>query len=331
MGHVQTKRGNIIAWIVILLVFVCGIWLLFSRDGATPIDESSTWKEYRNTKYGFEMKYPPGWEVTEKSDNISGPWFTIFDASETPKVNPPPYDHFTNQSHVSLYPNGIPTEGVIGTSATSSVEFPISLNQARDYLLENGSAFATFASPKSAPASWGPAGFIWMRVRVPDLREACERGGKEISIEFCDPLGGEDEIVRYGSVDEDIYEIEKQIIATLRFFETAVPNPGENIHVDIPETGSVVTSPLIVEGTARGSWFFEGIFSVAIVDQYGKVLGQASAEAFDDWRTNEFVSFRSEISFSAAPQTNLRLVLSKMNPSGLPENSEQKVIPLVAQ
>jgi len=34
----------------------------------TPADETTNWKTYTNKKYGFELRYPAEWNITENSD-----------------------------------------------------------------------------------------------------------------------------------------------------------------------------------------------------------------------------------------------------------------------
>ena len=45
------------------------------------------------------------------------------------------------------------------------------------------------------------------------------------------------------------------------------------IQVSNPKSNSLITSPVLVEGMARGDWFPEGDFSIKILDAMGKELG----------------------------------------------------------
>lgn len=91
--------------------------------------------------------------------------------------------------------------------------------------------------------------------------------------------------------------------------------------VDTPKKGEKVTSPLLVSGQARGSWYSEGIFPVVLTDWDGKIIAEANAQAQGDWMTEEFVPFEAELSFEK-PELYDRgsLILQKANPSGLPKN-----------
>jgi hypothetical protein len=87
--------------------------------------------------------------------------------------------------------------------------------------------------------------------------------------------------------------------------------------------GDLVSSPLVIDGEARGSWFFEGIFPVELRDGTGKLISSAQAEAISDWMTSEFVPFNAKLTFSAPETATGTLILKKDNPSGLAENAEE--------
>jgi hypothetical protein len=102
----------------------------------------------------------------------------------------------------------------------------------------------------------------------------------------------------------------------------------EKIKVTTPKSGEEVSSPLVIEGEARGSWFFEASFPVSIEDDNGQVLASGAAQAQSDWMTEDFVSFKAELNFTQPASTTGTLILKNDNPSGLPENEEEVSIPL---
>jgi len=118
------------------------------------------------------------------------------------------------------------------------------------------------------------------------------------------------------------------LIAILFFAKTEkIDNPDvKNISV---KSGQEITSPLVVEGTARGTWFFEGSFPIKILDENGNILGTSFVQAKTDWMTEDYVDFKGEITFSSATGGNGFLVLAKDNPSGLPEYDEEIKIPVI--
>lgn len=45
-----------------------------------------------------------------------------------------------------------------------------------------------------------------------------------------------------------------------------------SIHISTPESESVATSPLIIEGSLHQDWFINGPVELRLVDNYGKVI-----------------------------------------------------------
>src|SRR4030042_4184450 len=57
-------------------------------------------------------------------------------------------------------------------------------------------------------------------------------------------------------------------------------------------------------------------------------MAMAVAQAKSDWMTENFVPFKAELIFSAPPTEKGTLVLEKDNPSGLPENEDELIVPI---
>ncbi len=109
-------------------------------------------------------------------------------------------------------------------------------------------------------------------------------------------------------------------------------NPESNdIKVFSPESGQTISSPLQVSGEARGTWFFEASFPIKIIDESGNVLGSSYVQAKSDWMTENFVPFSGEVSYVSKVRANGFLVLSKDNPSGLPQNDKEVRIPVTLE
>lgn len=106
---------------------------------------------------------------------------------------------------------------------------------------------------------------------------------------------------------------------------------NEDINVSLPKSGQAVQSPLSVEGEARGAWFFEASFPIKILDEAGNVLATSYVQATEDWMTEDFISFKGEISFVSKNRSNGFLVLAKDNPSGLPENDKEIRLPIILE
>lgn len=103
--------------------------------------------------------------------------------------------------------------------------------------------------------------------------------------------------------------------------------------VSKPVLGEVISSPLIVEGTARGGWFFEGSFPIDITDIEGNIIAQKYATTKDgaDWMVGREVEipFEGEIQFTVPEGvTEGYVVFKKDNPSDLRELDDQFAIPV---
>ena len=101
------------------------------------------------------------------------------------------------------------------------------------------------------------------------------------------------------------------------------------ITVATPVANSLVTSPLSITGTARGTWYFEASFPVQLLDASGTVIAEHYASAQGEWMTENFVPFSDTLVFTPqTPGTTGTLVLKRDNPSGLPENDAEVRIPV---
>lgn len=103
------------------------------------------------------------------------------------------------------------------------------------------------------------------------------------------------------------------------------------ITISSPRPNQIITSPLIIKGQARGSWFFEASFPVLLVDWDGLIIAEGIAQAKDDWMTTEFVPFEATLIF--APDKNVysnrgALIFRKDNPSGISKYDDALEIPI---
>lgn len=102
---------------------------------------------------------------------------------------------------------------------------------------------------------------------------------------------------------------------------------NDKIVVNSPIANAKVSSPISVSGKARGTWFFEGSFPVAVYDSNDKLLGQTAinftpTSSSDTWMTENFVNFQGSIIFSQPTTDSGYLLFKKDNPSGNPELDE---------
>ncbi|OGF73511.1 hypothetical protein A2W48_00110 [Candidatus Giovannonibacteria bacterium RIFCSPHIGHO2_12_44_12] len=100
------------------------------------------------------------------------------------------------------------------------------------------------------------------------------------------------------------------------------------IRLNSPKPNDVVSSPLLIDGEARGTWYFEASFPVSLYDANGKLLARTPAEAQGEWMTENFVPFKAGLKFDPPTTDTGFLILEKDNPSGLPEHADELKIPV---
>ncbi len=95
---------------------------------------------------------------------------------------------------------------------------------------------------------------------------------------------------------------------------------NKNIHLFTPLANTVISSPLVVKGEARGNWFFEASFQVFLTDWDGLIIAEGIATAEGEWMTTDFVPFTATLNFiKPSYGATGSLILKKDNPSGLPQ------------
>lgn len=210
MENSKHKAGLIALFVVLLGV---GVFFILNSDTKTSTDgtafDTGEWQTYRSEEFDFEIKYPPSWSVAE-SDEIA-PMISIYKAGQSGA----PFNHFANALHMSIYPHGIPTEGVQSERQEASVKVKGS-SKANDLLLENGNVFASSYTFEELPASWEPWGFLWARGRIDNQGSKCIKDGEEIPREECDIFEG-DSIVVTGSVSASERALIEAMLQTFTF------------------------------------------------------------------------------------------------------------------
>ncbi len=112
---------------------------------------------------------------------------------------------------------------------------------------------------------------------------------------------------------------------------SATPSPTTHPDIEVfsPQPGATIRNPLILEGRARGSWFFEASAPIKLLDGQGREIAASFIQAIGDWMTTDFVPFAGELKFSVSSTINGVLVFNNDNPSGLPENSKEFRVPVI--
>lgn len=187
---------------------------------ATSTDEvRENWIRYHNEDYNFSIRHPESWKIRETVSRAGTPFINIVPQTNTATE---PIDHFVNTTHVSVYPEGIPTEGVIGQTAELTVAMQPAVAQGRTYLLESQQPFGYYITFETSPVTWEPYGYVWGRIEVNDYTVRCHVGENVVSASSpeCQPLMG-DSLIHSGTVSEQDAATVRTILESFRFMNTA--------------------------------------------------------------------------------------------------------------
>jgi hypothetical protein len=289
------------------------------------------WHEYTNEEFGFSAQYPTGWIVA--TGTVQGvPVVTLYDARRfMDATTTSDFDVHNADFRVSMYPEGIPASGGGEQTLPSTTVVPVPQAQTTDYVLTSGRAWATKATFERYPESWKSYGFMYGRVPVEQEQTTYWEGETAISPEEFDVYSGHTAKVS-GYVDAVAWETLSLVLSSFTFKD--MPQLGEASELDpitvtAPVPGAIISSPLIIEGEARGWWYFEASFPVRLVTDSGEVLAEVPAQALEDWMTEDYVPFTVSIVFAMPSATSGKLILSRDNPSGLPEHDAHIEIPVL--
>jgi hypothetical protein len=100
------------------------------------------------------------------------------------------------------------------------------------------------------------------------------------------------------------------------------------IELATPLPDAIIQSPLILEGRARGPWYFEASFPAYLLDAEGDTIAVIPVQAEGDWMTEAFVPFKATLTFTPPTSETGTLILMKDNPSGLPEHAAELRVPI---
>lgn len=93
------------------------------------------------------------------------------------------------------------------------------------------------------------------------------------------------------------------------------PTQEPDIVVTSPLPNQTITSPLLIEGKAKGGWYFEAVAPVKLLDDKGNVLASGNIQAQGDWMTSNYVPFTGQLTFAYSATSSGTLLLHNDNPS----------------
>ncbi|MEX1027158.1 MAG: hypothetical protein WD049_04025 [Candidatus Paceibacterota bacterium] len=213
--------GGVVSGLVALMVVVS------DQVPDQPVSEmpaavdTGDWETFTSDEFNVSLRYPSDWEVNVHSPDLEGDQSVRFivpaiNVVPADTVGSTPFDHFADRPNVSIYPYGIPTEGVSGEQEPSAVPFAEETVRAVDYVLADGSPWATYAVFAHPPESWEAWGFVWARTTVNGLVVECFADGRLVSDNECDPLSGH-QLIRAGTVSAEERAIVEVILESVRF------------------------------------------------------------------------------------------------------------------
>ncbi len=119
---------------------------------------------------------------------------------------------------------------------------------------------------------------------------------------------------------------------------TPAPTTGCGDEITEPEGDVVITSPMpneivsetiIIEGKAKGTWFFEATMPVDLLTSDGSEIVQGFVEATSDWMTEEYVPFKGELKFVLPEGVEKGILVFKTaNAAGLPQFDDSFEVPV---
>ena len=134
----------------------------------------------------------------------------------------------------------------------------------------------------------------------------------------------------WGRKGNEISNIDQNITASSTAEQNFSSISNMPIVVSYPLDNQEVSSPIKITGKARGSWFFEAVFPIQLIDIEGNIITSTFATAQSDWMTSDFVNFTANVEYDKTLNSGPALIiLSKDNPSDNPDFDQSIFIPVV--
>ena len=109
-------------------------------------------------------------------------------------------------------------------------------------------------------------------------------------------------------------------------------NASENdIFITVPSAGAVITNSIVIEGFARGGWYFEASFPIVVTGRNGMVIATGNGTAIGDWTTSSYVPFTAKVDIKDLYNGPATVTLKNDNPSGDPTKDKRLSFPVMVQ
>ncbi len=211
------KKENIfIIGIAILSMsfVVIGFLFLFLRtnsdEGPRIIPDTVkdiVWTDFKSKFFDMKITYPEYLYISEQQEEI-GVGITLAEFKPREFLT-----YFSNQNHVSFYPDGIDNQLFYGKAKTS--EFVSKTGQIyakTEYLTLSNQVWGIMLVPQKTPTRWQPRGFVWIQTQIKNKESLCiSSTGIVINNVLCDPYKGELPVYR-GNIEGDFVTFGYEII-----------------------------------------------------------------------------------------------------------------------
>lgn len=113
------------------------------------------------------------------------------------------------------------------------------------------------------------------------------------------------------------------------FNETKIIGNADSLVSFSISPGQEVSGEIVATGTLSGGYFFEANVLVNILDKNKKLLRAGNGTAKTDWMTSGPVGFDTVLDFSGLKKGQAFIEIHNDNASGLPENDQSILIPII--
>jgi hypothetical protein len=187
------KKENVLISVIALVSIFCvvlGFLFLFFKSSSTTgpkvIPNTAAdiqWETFSSKILDTKIQYPDYLYIEEQKES-NGVGVTIAEFKPREFLT-----YFSNQNHVSFYPDGIDNQLFYGKTKQS--EFTSATGQVfkqTEYLTADNKVWAVMLVPVVTPKMWQARGFIWIQTALKNKTIKCvSKAGEIIEDEVCDP------------------------------------------------------------------------------------------------------------------------------------------------